>query len=51
MNVTVMPYIPLGVTEGGIKQTVPRALDGVSLPINVNFPFGSQNLSTIYVCC
>ena len=51
MNVTVMSYITLGGTEGVIKQTVPRALDGLSLPINVNFPFGSQFQSTVYVCC
>ena len=49
MNVTV-PYITLGETEGVITQSVPPLDDGVSLPIDVNFPFGAQIQSTVYVC-
>ena len=29
---------------------MPRALDGVSQPISMVFPFGSYNESTVYVC-
>ena len=47
----VLPYITLGVTEGVLTQTVPTALDGVSLPINTQFPLGSHNESTVYVSC
>ena len=47
---TVLPYITLGETEGVTTQSVPPQDDGVSLPINVNFPFGSQIQSTVYVC-
>ena len=49
MNVTV-PYITLGVTEGVTTQSVPPLDDGVSLSIDVNFPFGAQIQSTVYVC-
>ena len=45
-----VPYITLGETEGVITQSVPPLDDGVSLPIDVNFPFGSQIQSTVYVC-
>ena len=47
---TVLPYITLGVTEGVTTQSVPPQDDGVSLSIDVNFPFGSQNQSTVYIC-
>ena len=47
---TVLPYIILGETECVTTQSVPVALDGVSLPIYVDFPFGSQIQSTVYVC-
>ena len=47
---TVLPYIILGETEGVATQSVPPEDDGVSLSIDVNFPFGSQNQSTVYVC-
>ena len=50
-DVTVMPYITLGVTGGVVTQVVPSADDGVSLPINVQFPFGSQIQSSVYVGC
>ena len=49
IEVEVLPYIALGVTEGVDTQSVPRQDDGVSLPINVQFPFGSQYRSTVYV--
>ena len=48
--IVVLPYITLGVTEGVTTQSVPPQDDGVSLPIDVNFPFGSQIQSTVYVC-
>ena len=47
---SVLSYITLGVTEGVTTQSVPVALDGVSLPIYVDFPFGAQIQSTVYVC-
>ena len=50
-NAAVLPYITLGVTEGVTTLSVPVALDGVSLPIiYVDFPFGAQIQSTVYVC-
>ena len=50
-DVTMTPYIMLGVTEGVETYFVPRSLDGVSPPVNVdNFPLGSQVESTVYVC-
>ena len=49
-NAAVLPYVTLGETEGVTTQSVPVALDGVSLPIYVNFPFGAQIQSTVYVC-
>ena len=47
---TRLPYITLGVTVGVTTQTVPPYDDGVSASIDVNFPFGSQIQSTVYVC-
>ena len=44
---TVLPYIDLGTTD---TQYVPVAVDGISAPINVEFPLGCQILPTIYVC-
>ena len=42
----VMPYIDLGVAN---IQHVPPRDDGLSEPIYVDFPFGHQIQSTIYV--
>ena len=44
-----MQYITLGVTSGVVTQYVPSADDGVSPAISVQFPFGSQFLSFVYV--
>ena len=41
-----MPYIDLGVAD---IQHVPSQLDGLSAPIYVDFPFGGQIQSTLYV--
>ena len=50
-DVTMTPYINLGVTEGVETYFVPEFDDGVSPPVNVdNFPLGSQVESTVYVC-
>ena len=46
----VLSYIILGETVGVATQSVPPQDDGVSLSIDVNFPFGSQIQSTVYVC-
>ena len=50
VEATELPYITLGVTVGVATDSVPRALDGVSQPISMVFPFGSYNESTVYVC-
>ena len=42
----MLPYIDLGVTD---IQHVPIRDDGISAPIHVNFPFGHQVQSTVYV--
>ena len=44
-----LPYIILGETEGVTTMSVPAVDDGVSEPINVSIPFGSQIESTVYV--
>ena len=48
--VTGFPYISLGETFGVATQSVPAVDDGVSSPISVQFPFGSEIESTVYVC-
>lgn len=45
----VLPYIPRGVTAGVVTQSVPPEDDGLSSPIDVQFPFGFQLRSTVYV--
>ena len=46
----LIPYITLGETGGVVTQSVPVQDDGVSSPISIDFPFGSQTQSTVYVC-
>ena len=45
------PYIDLGVTDGVVKQSLPAYDDGLSPPIiiDVQFPFGCQDKSQVYV--
>ena len=47
----VLPYIPLGVTEGVVEQIVEHELDGLSeaIVLDKDFPFGAQFETTVYV--
>ena len=45
----LLTYITPGESVGVVTQYVPVALDGLSLPINISFPFGSQIRPTVYV--
>ena len=47
-SLVVLPYISLGCTPGVQTETLERKLDGLSRPIEVDFPFGSQR-SRFYV--
>ena len=46
---TIIPYISLGETDGVTTESVPFVDDGLSPPIRVQFPLGSQYQSEIYV--
>ena len=48
-TVSTLPYISLGVTDNVPTHTVPTLDDGLSEPINVQFAFGNQLESTLYV--
>ena len=43
------PYVNLGETVGVETHVVPAYDDGISEPIHVQFPFGHQLQSTVYV--
>ena len=45
-----IPYIELWVTDGVETLSVEPRDDDISSPINVEFPFGFQLQSTIFVC-
>ena len=45
----MMPYISLGETAGVFTEFVPRLVDGVSRPIFIDFPLGTQREQTVYV--
>ena len=40
-DISVMPYVALGVTDRVVTQSAPRRRDGISQLVSVHFPYGS----------